>query len=63
MKLAFAWKLPEGNLAVRSDDYRTSRPVTARPMIMYPTWQEPMIIDGYLQPFSRLSRNSDGTDA
>jgi hypothetical protein len=34
MKLAFAWKLPEGNLATRSDDYRTSRPVTARPMIM-----------------------------
>jgi hypothetical protein len=34
MKLAFAWKLPEGNLTERSDDYRTSRPVTARPMIM-----------------------------
>ena len=39
MKLAFTWKLPEGNLAARSDGllvllYRTSRPVTARPMIM-----------------------------
>jgi len=33
------------------------------PMIMYLAWQEPMIIDGYLLPFSRLSRNSDGTDA
>ena len=36
--LAFAWKLPAGNLAECSDGllvllYRTSRPVTARPMI------------------------------
>jgi hypothetical protein len=39
MKLTFAWKLPSGNLAIRSDGllvlpYRTSKPVTARPMIM-----------------------------
>jgi hypothetical protein len=31
--------------------------------IMHLAWQESMIVDCYLPPFSRLSRNSDGTDA
>jgi hypothetical protein len=33
------------------------------PTIMHLAWQESMIVDGYLPPFSRLSQNSDGTDA
>ena len=40
----------------------SSRPAHM-PTIMHLARQESMIVDGYLPPFSWLSRSSDGTDA
>src|SRR6185437_1692686 len=49
----------EGREVVR---HGSSRPAHM-PTIMHLARQESMIVDGYLPPFSWLSRSSDGTDA